>query len=350
MRHRFLDTARCLAIVMMVVAHVRDGLMSQEAAASGLARLHDHFRGYTAPLFFVVSGWSFAAATLPRWRDHRVWGAPLRARIERIAVLFALGRGLTLPWWHEGFPFDVPREVWLPFGTSGVLECLAVAMLAAHALVCLTSGPRRFVGWALVLAVAAVLGAATLQELASGLPLPLRGLFNSDGVGGGFPLAPFAAYFWVGAALGGVGFLTAATPRSVTVACGALATSALLAGLLLDPLFSGPRMAVASPSLFLDRCGWVLLTVSLLAAAHLVLPERLTLERLSKRALTYYVGHMLLLWGIPFVPGLVHRSQHGAGVAQVALVAAAVLVGLTVFCVATERQQAQTERGHASGG
>ncbi len=336
MRLRFLDLARCLAIVMMTLAHVRDGLISPEGNAHALARLHDHTRGLTAPLFFLVAGWAFTAATLPRWRAFRAWGPPLRARVERIVVLFALGHLLTLPWWHEGFPVDVPREVWLPFATSGVLECLALAMLTSHLLLRLCPSPRALAVVSLLLAVGAVAAAAPVQEATSTWPLALRGPFNADGVPGGFPLAPFAAYFWLGTAVG------VWRPNAARLA--AAGAAALAVAWLLRDAFPGPRMDVGSPALFSSRTGWALLLLAATAAADRLLPAGLSFERLASRGLTFYVGHMLVLWGVPFVPGLVHRLQHGLSTEGVVGVTVVMLAGLCAVCLSTERPAPEAER------
>jgi len=330
MRLPFLDLARCLAIVMMVLAHARDSLISPQGRLDGLARLHEHTRGYTAPLFFIVAGWAFAQATLPRWQAFREWGRPLAARLERVVLLFVWGRLLTLPWWHEGFPLDVPREVWLPFATSGVLECLAVTLLVTHGLL-LVVPPRWLAAALAALAASAVLGAPWLQGVAAGWPMLARGVFNAEGVAGGFPLAPTAAFFWLGAALGAVAVRRAWSARTCAAAAGVLGAGFLAAS----------RVLSSSP--FLDRSGWVLLILAVLAAAA---PRSLPLEPFAGRALTFYVGHMLMLWGVPFVPGLVFRVQNGFGVLEVVLVTCLMLAALAAVCLASEwaRQRHQTRR------
>ncbi len=340
MRLRFLDAARCLAIVMMVLAHVRDGLISPEGNASWLARLHDHTRGFTAPLFFVVAGWSFAQATLPRWPAFRAWGPPLRARLERIVLLFALGKLLTLPWWHEGFPLAVPGDVWLPFATSGVLECLALTLLVAH--VWLLAAPRRLhaVGFT-VLAAGAVLVGPWLQLVAGSWPLPLRGLFTAGGFSGGFPLAPTGAYFWLGAALGTVAVQRAWRPLQCALAAGSLGAALVATGWALGP---------GGAAYLLRQSGSALVVLAVLAVALEKTPQRPSLEPFAGRALTFYVGHMLVLWGVPFVPGLVFRAQHGLDTAEVACVTAAMLLVLSALCLTAEWASQRPESRRAAEG
>lgn len=160
----FLDLARCLAIVMMVVAHFTDSFLGQGEAATPLVRLYGNVRGLTAPLFFLVSGWAFAVATLPRWAAFRGFSPELAARGRRAGVLYLWGYLLTLPWWAEGFPFEAADQVWEAFFAFGVLQCIATALVFAHVLVRVAPSPRLFSWLALFFALALVLVAPPLQR------------------------------------------------------------------------------------------------------------------------------------------------------------------------------------------
>ncbi|MBL8951347.1 MAG: DUF1624 domain-containing protein [Myxococcaceae bacterium] len=331
-RLRSLDVARCIAIVMMVLAHVRDGLISTEGNAHWLARLHDWTRGLTAPLFFIVSGWAFAAATVPRWPSFQVWGPGLRARTERIVTLFVVGKLLTLPWWHPGFPVDVPADVWVPFTASGVLECIALAMAVAHGLALLKLTPRTFAAVMLALTVAAVGLAAPVQAATAGWPLLLRGPFNTDGAGGGFALFPNGGYFWLGVAVGAL-WVTKPWSSATTLGLGAAAKLVALA-------------VGGGGALFLSRGGWALL---LLGALQLAVPAGAAMpkvELVARRAFTFYVVHMVALWGVPFVPGLVFLVQKSFSVFGVLGATAAILGGTAAALLAVDRWS--PERGAAA--
>jgi acyltransferase len=329
-RLRFLDVARCLAIVLMVAAHVRDFLLSAEASAHPLARLHEHARGFTAPLFFVVSGWAFAAATLPRWRSFTPRSPELMRRLKRIALLFVTGKLLTLPWWAEGFPFDVAPEHWRACATSGVLECIAVSMLLAHFALVALREVRPLLLALSALTTVAIFAAPTLQTAAASWPAPFAGLLNADGFSGGFPLAPFGAYFWVGVIAGGCA--QALGPRVTALAAAScFALFGLGAAPAMAMAIEAPRAGVASAGLFFTRCAVAFAAVGLLACIRM--PSLPALERLADRALTFYVAHMLLLWGVPFVPGLVHRLANQLDTFGVVLVTLGMLTGIGVMCL-----------------
>ncbi len=335
-RLAFLDLSRCAAIVLMVFAHVRDELLSPTDNGHWLMVLHDVTRGFTAPIFFTVSGWAFAAATLATAERYTTWSPWLRARLVRIGTLFLLGYLLTMPWWHSGFPFDVPRKFVVPFATFGVLQCIAAAILVLHVVLYVTKSVRAVLATAAGLTLLAVGAGTWLQAEAAHWPLFLRGAFNTDGHSGGFPMAPFAAYFWAGAFMGGLTLRRALNP-AVTAAVASVLCFAFFT--LVWPLLKGeptPYHFIGSPGLFLKRSAAAFGFIALLAVVSRGLRLPPAVELTARRALTFYVGHMVALWGVPKLRGLVSRFGHQLDAGQVVLTAALLLAALFVFSYGLE--------------
>jgi len=329
-----LDLARSAAIGLMVLAHVSDQLLAPEQWRTPAGVAYGAIRGITGPLFFVVSGWSFAAATLPFWADFRHRGPALSRRLRRAGVLFAWGYALTLPWWAPGFPVSAPAEAWEAFFAFGVLQTAATALVGAHLLLALAPSPRAFAALSALAALALVAVAPSAQSLAPVLlEHPLRGAFWAGKVAGGFPIAPYAAFFLVGSALGACARAEGWTSSRAAVVAAVGAGLGFASARLMAPVFARvlrpDEFWASSPSVFLHR----------LAAALLVLSAAFALSRVvrrapgwlafgSRRALTFYVGHMLLLWGTPLTPGLVHLVRPKLELWQSALVAAGCLVAI----------------------
>ncbi len=294
----FLDAARAVAIVLMVFAHFTDQLLAPALHQGPFGTAYAATRGFTAPLFFVLSGWAFAVSLLPGVARGDV---DYGRRVRRGGLLLLWGYLLTLPYWAEGFPFAVEAKVWTPFFTAGVLQTLGVALLIATGLLWAVRKPQVFVGVSAVLALVTVASARWALKFAAAWPEPIRGYFDPQDVGGGFPLVPWAAFFFAGLAIGGGLWLRKAKPLLTLFVLSALSFAAMA-------LLHGPE------ALLLKRFGWVLALVGV-AAVGLSNAQRLpaAVKLLGQHALTFYVVHMLVLWGIPRVPGLVYRLGPSLG-------------------------------------
>lgn len=317
----FLDLVRSLAIAMMIFAHFSDQLVGPAMRGSAFGAFYDLSRGFTAPLFLVVSGWSFSTAVVPRLEVFGLAGADFGRRLRRVAVLLCWGYALTLPWWAPGFPFDAPADVWKPFWTAGVLESLAATLLATLGILWVARRPVPFLACCAVVAVAAIGLAPYVAERVALWPEPVRGFFDKQGVPGGFPLSPWAGYFLIGTLLGGALTLVRASASARGLALlGACGVAAL--GHLVAPLpwaLVGLRLAVTCGALGL---------AAVLAARLTRVPA--ALRHVSQHALTFYVAHMLALWGAPNVVGLAGRYAGQLGWGECAL--------LTLACLATTAQ------------
>lgn len=298
-RLAFLDAARCVGVTLMILAHVRDQLMAP-ASPAGWLRVHDLTRGFTAPLFFMVSGWAFTQVKGP-------------VRYRRLALLFVTGYLLTLPWWADGFPFALPAEMWRAPLAFGVLQCLAAAMLLAYGL----RGARVLLPGAGVLCLAAALLGDRVQALTAAWPMALSGALSGQGVSGAFPLAPFAGFFFLGVVLGHV------RERWPVAALGAVCVALF---------FVWPR---GGTQLFMLRAGVVMVGLYALSLTVKSLP--VLFATVSRHALTFYVGHMVLIWGVPKVPGLAWRLNYSLGPAGVLAVTAAMLGGFSALVMVAKR-------------
>ncbi len=309
----FLDGARAGAIILMVFAHLTDQLLDPAFHAGALGTLYAATRGFTAPLFFVVSGWSFAVAVLPRVSSGT---ADFPRRLRRGGVLLFWGYLLTLPWWAPGFPFTQSANVWLPFWTSGVLQTLGVALVIATVLLWWVRAPIVFLALSTALAFAAVVAAPWALAHSTSWPAAVRGYFDPQGVGGGFPLAPWAAYFFAGTALGGTLWKRQATPFQISAALFCLACVAWVA----------QHWAGGANALFLWRLSCVAFLLgagALVTRSSVQLPS--ALRTLGRHGLTFYVVHMVVLWGAPGLPGLAQRFRPELGWLE--------CLGLTLGCL-----------------
>lgn len=285
----FIDVVRALGVAMMVFAHVTDQLLDHDLHHTAFGLAYFSTRGFTAPLFFVVSGWSFALVMSKTGASRDA----MTRRLRRAAELILWGYALTLPWWAEGFPWHASPGVWTPFWAIGVLGTLGLTIAAATLL--MRAFPRRWVAVSAAAAVASIALATQMPRVAADWPQALRGLFDPQGVGGGFPIAPWAGFFFVGVVLGGQLLEANGARRAVILLAAAAA-------------FGAASQALKSPhNLVLYRLAFVagILALASIATARMTRVPG-AVRAVSRAALSCYVVHMVVLWGAPFMTGLVH--------------------------------------------
>lgn len=332
----FLDAARAVAIVLMVFAHFTDQLLEPELHQGAFGVAYAATRGFTAPLFFMLSGWAFAVSLLPGVARGEV---DYGRRVRRGGLLLVWGYLLTLPYWADGFPFEVESKIWTPFFTAGVLQTLGVALLIATGLLWAVRKPQTFVAISGLLAVVTVIGSAPLARASAAWPLPIRGYFDPQDVGGGFPLVPWAAFFFAGLAIGGGLWVKKAKAPPVLFVLATLS-------------FAGMTLLHWPEDLLLKRFGWVTALVGVTAVV-LAKTQRLPMavKLLGQHAFTFYVVHMLVLWGVPRVPGLASRFGPSLGWAGCFGLAAAclALTGAGIWAASASGEPARRTSAERAG-
>ncbi|HSQ76692.1 MAG TPA: heparan-alpha-glucosaminide N-acetyltransferase domain-containing protein, partial [Bacteroidota bacterium] len=96
-RVQSLDFMRGFAVIVMVIGHSIDSVLSPAARTTDLFRVYDGLRGFTAPLFLFISGFAFSVVVLKRWDAYVAFGAPARRRLTKMIMLLGLGYALHFP-------------------------------------------------------------------------------------------------------------------------------------------------------------------------------------------------------------------------------------------------------------
>jgi peptidoglycan/LPS O-acetylase OafA/YrhL len=334
-RIEFLDIMRGIAIVVMVIGHSIDSVLSDGARATEAFRLYDAVRGFTAPIFLFVAGFAFTIATERRWDDYRRFSRPLRGRILKILALLIIGYGLHLPYFsltklvHETGPSELAQLL-----QADVLHCVAASLLTLQILVLFSPSLRVFGMLSTGLTALAVL--ATPLVWITNVVLyvgPVLAPYFNQSQTSIFPVFPFGAFLFSGAALGHF-YLTLSNSNKENKfgpLVFKLAVAAGLCGFLLDlvPLTVYPAHDYwkASPNFFLVRLSAVLfVTVAFVYLRKLpVLIER-PVVTLGQASLLVYATHLVVVYGSPANIGM------GQLVGRTLPYAGAVAVGVAVLC------------------
>jgi acyltransferase len=80
-RVEFLDLLRGIAVVIMVMGHSIDAVLSAAVRSSELFRAYNSLRGFTAPIFLFIAG--FSGAAWGEWCSCLRWDTCSTSRSSR---------------------------------------------------------------------------------------------------------------------------------------------------------------------------------------------------------------------------------------------------------------------------
>ncbi len=320
-RHPGLDGARGLAVLAMVVGHTLDALLSPAVRAHPWIQTYWTFRGITAPLFLLVSGWAVVAALGSRPTAARdTYGK----RLRRALLLIFLGYLVHWPGWSAVRHMGWTEKMLTTVLTFDALQCIGFALLFGATL--LAVAPARWGRGVVLVAVVVALPlvSSTMWSLGEGLPGPLRQFIGSGGTSR-FPFFPWASYFFAGALAAHV--LNVLRPGWTQ----GLALAVLGGGLIWfmrgQPADWGPTSAW----LVAYRVGQGLLVLGLVN----LLPQRVsgTLAPLGRLSLWIYVLHLPIVYGWASYSGMSSRIGPTLGLTA----ALSIGVGLLLGCALVAR-------------
>jgi uncharacterized membrane protein len=315
-RIQFIDFLRGFAVIVMVIGHSLDSVLSQELRTSELFGYYNVMRGFTAPLFLFVAGFAFLVATRKRWEEYRVLSRPLKKRVVKMSGLILIGYAMHFPFFSftKIVQASGPQELSQLLQVD-ILQCLAVSILLLHALIWFSPTEGSFVRILSVVTAAIVLLAPWIWsfDFAPFLSPVIAPYLNQQQVSL-FPMVPYTAFLYAGVVAGH--YYSRARLRQeeqkffrllLALAVGMIAT-----GLLWDRLpfsvYPPHDFWKTSPNFFLIRLGVVstITTVFFMVRGLKGIPAR-QLVVLGQASLLVYVVHLVLVYG----------SAANAGLAQV---------------------------------
>jgi acyltransferase len=288
-RDPWLDAVRGASVLAMVAGHTLDLSLTPALRDAPLIALYWSFRGLTAPLFLVVAGWALLASV------PRLDGATVARRLQRAALILALGYGLHWPGISAAVSMEREGMLWPHLLEFDALPCIGWCLVLGLGLLAVL--PR----------VPGRLGA--FGTLAMWLPfvMPLswpmaehsrwlwHGLLGHAEVR--FPLIPWAAFFFLGM---GLATTLRLLPDVRHRAMALLGASGVL--LLVLENTGLESWSVDSPWPAFYRMGQAMLVLGTLSAA--AVGRVRVLGSLGRNSLGIYVTHLVLLYGWGGTEGL----------------------------------------------
>ena len=315
-RIQFIDFLRGFAVIVMVIGHSLDSVLSQELRASELFGFYNMMRGFTAPLFLFVAGFAFIVATRKRWEEYRTLSRPLRKRVLKMGALILVGYAMHFPFFSftKILQASGPQELSQLLQVD-ILQCLAVSILLLHALIWFSPGEVWFIRILSIVTASIVLLAPWIWSIdfAPFLSPVIAPYLNQQQVSM-FPMVPYTALLYAGVIAGHYYSLARLRQKEqkffrllLALAVGMIAT-ALVCDRLPFSVYPAHDFWKTSPNFFLIRLG----VVSIITAGFFLLrglrgiPAR-QLVVLGQASLLVYVVHLILVYG----------SAANAGLAQV---------------------------------
>lgn len=335
-----LDVLRGIAVVIMVLGHSVDSVLSPAVRTTDMFRVYDAVRGFTAPLFLFISGLAFTVATERRWEDYRTLGPDVAKRLGRILFLLTVGYALHLPYFslHKVVNGASPTDV-AQFLQVDVLHCVALTLLALQLIVMVSRTPGMAAAIAGGLGAAIALAAPLFwsADLSDRLPQFLTPYLNTFQPTV-FPVVPYAVYMLAGAVAGRLYLGARAVGRESIVLRRVLVVSAVgallgvVSTLLPAQLYPSHDWWKANPGLILIRLFVVFtLAASFLSAGPLPRPFSRPLVVLGRASFLMYTVHLMLVYGTSANDGLMQIVGQRLDMPAALAVAAAVLLAMTAL-------------------
>jgi uncharacterized membrane protein len=309
-RRPYIDRARGLAVLIMILAHVLDAWTQDADRQTAAFRNLTIVGGFAAPLFLWLAGLGLAFGGE---RTARTAGG------RAAATLAIVNRGLEI--FVLAFLFRLQAFILSPGGPLiaifrvDILNIMGPAIVAAG----LVWGAARKPRWAAVLCGAGAAAIAMTTPLVRSaawvewLPIWLRWHVQPAGGMTTFTLFPWSGFVFAGAATGSVLSLGPdhRTERRIMLSIGTIGAALMAAGYgasTMRTIYASSSFWTSSPTYFTIRLGAMMLALALVFAVSEMSTSAVLngLERFGRRSLFIYWIHVELVYGYLTWP--IHRS------------------------------------------
>jgi uncharacterized membrane protein len=323
----FIDLARAIAVILMVAGHTSSALLAQRYRTGPWFEAWTFQRGLTSALFLLLAGFAFSIATTRHWTTHLSLSPPMVRRLRRFATFVLLGYALHLPVRPVWGLVTATETQWRALLGVDVLQLIGVSLLAVQLLVMLTRSRRIFMLASFALAIL-VIGTAPMvwrTDWTSVVPASIAAYF-SPATGSLFPLFPWAAYVFIGAAAGQLYSQWGAANLE------GFARTAIAAGIGL--LLAGVTIVNGIPGDVALRTGSCFLALGIIAyASRRISQLPHVFGAIAQESLVIYFVHLCIVYGSVWNSGL--YQFYGNALSPLATIVALVAVVLAMVGLAS---------------
>ncbi|MFP4542962.1 MAG: heparan-alpha-glucosaminide N-acetyltransferase domain-containing protein [Candidatus Kapaibacterium sp.] len=308
-----LDLARFIAMLMMIQGHSLYAVASAQQLDTSIFpwNLWEFLRGFTAPVFLMVSGAVHVFAN-KREPDGYIAPARLNKRIKVSLIIMAVGYLMMFPAdniYH--LPF-IEYKYWLNFFQVNILQLFGISLILLTGIFKLSKSDSSLV---YMCALAAVLF-TILTPIAHTVnwydvvPAPFAAYLSFE-KGSLFPIFPYSSYLFYGVLLGAILKQTEPERRTNLLIKWGIPFGVLfiLAGYAMSWAYYEIGFDIVSsfgkadPGRVLKSVGFVLAGLSFIAMFYKLTKGLARYYSLfGKKALFIYVVHLVIIYGTPGFP------------------------------------------------
>jgi uncharacterized membrane protein len=309
-RFLLLDVMRAFAVFMMIQGHTIDALLSPTSFndANPLFHVWQYGRGLTAPIFLFGSGFAYVIANTRKSIGGRLPFSTVLRRLRWIGVLFLLGSLMHFPVPTVSQIAGATAEKWSSFYHVDVLRLMAVTLLGLL-FIFLFARKLRHILYGSLSAMALIV---SVSPLIHGIHWSrfmheyFCGYFSME-TGSFFPVFPFSAYLFAGAAAAALYMQWKANGTDHLLMRRFFVTGvfSVVFSVGCQIMFVGQGYDNASPLYFILRIGSVLVlwsVIGVMVRSARVMPAIIPI--LGQHTLLIYVSHVTALYGCAWFLGL----------------------------------------------
>jgi len=305
-RYLFVDLLRAWAVILMIEAHVVNGLLRPDLKETTVFGVIHFLNGFVAPAFLFMAGFTFAVSSQRRWEDYLHLRKPLFRQARRLGFILLLAYALHLPYFslRKTIEETTPQDI-ASFFQVDILHTIAVSLLILLLVLLIVRRETWLRYSAFVLAVIVVFSTPIVwdYDFTNIFPLPIASYFNVKQLSV-FPLFPWAGFVFCGT-LTSQFFLSAQVRGEEKRMLGRIFLAGAvvaLVGFLSDRL---PIQAYrtydfwhTSPSFFMIRLGIVMMALSgMWWYEKKVSPRSGFMQVIGQESLFVYALHIIIVYG-----------------------------------------------------
>ena len=302
----FIDLLRGWATLVMIEVHVFNAFLIPGLKESGWFSVLNYINGWVAPSFLFVAGFVFVIAAERKMEDFRTFGRAFWRQIGRIALIWAVGYALHLPF----FSFtrtvnETTQSGWMQFYQSDILHCIAAGLMIVFVGRVLIKRDETYQRFLVLTGLVFVLAAPLLWgiDFATYVPAWFAAYLNGEHYSL-FPIFPWLGFLIFGSVTA-VGYKRARASdqeQQFLRLVGFISAGLIILGTLLSSLSIGVPFASAAvrvdPLFFAARLGIVELLVLLCwyYAEQRKTNKSFVLD-VGRESLVVYTAHLLVIYG-----------------------------------------------------